>query len=60
VHPGEIVLKEDPGKAIALLQLINLVVERRISTQKRIEEMFGDLPPTLGPNELHPVPKTPS
>ena len=44
VHPGEIILKEDPGTAIALLQLINLVVERRISTQKRIEEMFGNLP----------------
>jgi hypothetical protein len=44
VHPGEIALKEDPGTAIALLQLINLVVERRISTQKRIEEMFGNLP----------------
>jgi hypothetical protein len=45
VHPGEIALKEDHGTAIALLQLINLVVERRISTQKRIEEMFGNLPP---------------
>jgi hypothetical protein len=44
VHPGEIALKEDHGTAIALLQLINLVVERRISTQKRIEEMFGNLP----------------
>jgi hypothetical protein len=44
VHPGEIVLKEAPGTAIALLQLINLVVERRISTRKRIEEMFGNLP----------------
>jgi hypothetical protein len=45
VHPGEIVLKEDPGTAIALLQLINIVVEKRIATQKRIEEMFGNLPP---------------
>lgn len=45
VHPGEIILKEDPGTAIALLQLINIVVERRIATQNRIEEMFGSLPP---------------
>jgi hypothetical protein len=45
VHPGEIVLKEDPGTAIALLQLINIVVEKRIATQKRIEEMFGNVPP---------------
>jgi Domain of unknown function (DUF4145) len=44
VHPGEMALKEDPGTALALLQLINIVVERRISTQKRIEEMFGNLP----------------
>jgi hypothetical protein len=45
VHPGQIDLTDDPGIAIALLQLINLVVERRISTQKRIEEMFSNLPP---------------
>ena len=45
VHPGELALKEDTGTAHALLQLINLVVERRIATQKRIEEMFGNLPP---------------
>jgi hypothetical protein len=30
VHPGELALKEDVGTARALLQLINLVVERRI------------------------------
>jgi hypothetical protein len=28
-----------------LLHLISLVVERRSSTQKRIDEMFGNLPP---------------
>ena len=44
VHPGQIDLKDDPGIAVALLQLINLVVERRISAQKRIEEMFSNLP----------------
>ena len=45
VHPGELALKEDTGAAIALLQLINLVVERKIATQKRIAEMFANLPP---------------
>jgi uncharacterized protein DUF4145 len=45
VHPGEIDLKDDAGTALALLQLINLIVERRISTQKRIAEMFINLPP---------------
>lgn len=45
VHPGKIDLKDDTGIALALLQLINLVVERRIATQKRIGEMFANLPP---------------
>lgn len=45
VHPGELALKEDVGTATALLQLINLVIERRIATQKRITEMFSNLPP---------------
>jgi Domain of unknown function (DUF4145) len=45
VHPGTIDLKDDAGIALALLQLINLVVERRIATQKRIGEMFANLSP---------------
>jgi hypothetical protein len=45
VHPGQIDLTDDAGTALALLQLINLVVERRIATQKRINEMFANLPP---------------
>ena len=45
VHPGQIDLTDDIGTALALLQLINLVVERRIATQKRIAEMFNNLPP---------------
>ncbi len=45
VHPGKIDLKDDTGIALALLQLINLVVERRIATRKRIGEMFANLPP---------------
>jgi hypothetical protein len=45
VHPGKIDLKDDVGTALALLQLINLVIERRIATQKRIVEMFKTLPP---------------
>jgi Domain of unknown function (DUF4145) len=45
VHPGTIDLKDDSATAQTLLQLINLVVDRRISTQKRISEMFKSLPP---------------
>ena len=46
VHPGDLALKEDTGTAMALLPLINLVVERRIAMPKRIEEMFVNLPPS--------------
>ena len=45
VHPGEINLHDDKAIATTLLQLINLVVDRRISAQKRIAEMFRSLPP---------------
>ena len=45
VHPGEINIKDDKATATTLLTLVNLVVERRISAQKRIDEMFENLPP---------------
>jgi hypothetical protein len=44
VHPGKIDIKDDSATAMTLLQLINLVIERRIATQKRIAEMFASLP----------------
>jgi hypothetical protein len=45
VHPGAIDLRDDKATATTLLQLVNLVVDRRISTQKRIAEMYSNLPP---------------
>lgn len=45
VHPGQVDLKDDKATAMALLQLVNLVVERRIAAPKRIAEMFATLPP---------------
>ena len=45
VHPGAIDLRDDKATGATLLQLINLVVDRRISTQKRIAEMYNNLPP---------------
>lgn len=45
VHPGVIDLKDDAATATSLLQLVNLVVDRRISVQKRIDEMYAGLPP---------------
>jgi len=44
VHPGEIDIKDDKATATALLNIVNLVVDRRISAQKRIDEMFQNLP----------------
>jgi hypothetical protein len=45
VHPGVIDLKDDKATAIRLFELVNLIVERRIATPKRIEALFEGLPP---------------
>jgi hypothetical protein len=45
VHPGQVDLKDDRGIAITLLQLVNLVVDRRIDAVKRLNEMYAALPP---------------
>jgi Domain of unknown function (DUF4145) len=45
VHPGEIDLKDDKATATALLNLVNIIVDRRIAATKRIDEMFKNLPP---------------
>jgi hypothetical protein len=44
VHPGQIDLKDDKATAIKLFDLVNIIVERRISTPKRIAALFGQLP----------------
>jgi hypothetical protein len=45
VHPGQIDLNDDKSTAIALFELVNLIVERRIAAPKRIAAMFDKLPP---------------
>jgi len=45
VHPGELNLKDDKATATALLNLVNIIVDRRIAAKKRIDEMFEKLPP---------------
>jgi hypothetical protein len=45
VHPGEISIKDDKATAIALLNLVNLIVDRRIGAKRSIDEMFKNLPP---------------
>jgi hypothetical protein len=46
VHPGQIDLQDDKATAIKLFGLVNLIVEAMIATPKRIEKMYGELPPT--------------
>ena len=40
VHPGLIDLKDDKATAIRLFELLNIVIERRIATPKRIKAIF--------------------
>lgn len=44
VHPGQIDLGEGAQAAIALFNLLNLVVEDRISTPRRVQELYDTLP----------------
>jgi len=44
VHPGQIALKDDKATAVNLFALLNLIVERRIAVQKRIDELYKGLP----------------
>jgi Domain of unknown function (DUF4145) len=44
VHPGQIDLKDNQATAASLFGLVNLIVERRIATPKRIKEIFDGLP----------------
>ena len=46
VHPGQIDLKDDKATALKLFDLLNLIVERMISTPKKLEAIFKGLPPT--------------
>ena len=44
VHPGELDLKDDKKIAKALFDLINVIVDDRISSQKKIQAMYDRLP----------------
>jgi hypothetical protein len=44
VHPGQIDLKDDKAMALNLFALLNLIVERRLTVQKRIDELYKGLP----------------
>lgn len=44
VHPGEIELTDNPDIAHSLFEMINFIVEDRISRPKKIAELYGKLP----------------
>ncbi len=44
VHPGEIVLDDSPDIAYSLFEMVNFVVEDRISRPKRIAALYSSLP----------------
>lgn len=44
VHPGQIDLRDDPETASALFQLFNIIVERTISYDKHVDDVFNRLP----------------
>jgi len=46
VHPGEINLKDNQDTATRLFELINFVVEDRITKPKQVDAMYATLPTT--------------
>jgi hypothetical protein len=44
VHPGQIDLKDDSATALKLFEVLNLIVERLISTPKKVQALFEGLP----------------
>lgn len=44
VHPGEILLDDTPDVALALFEMLNVIVETRIAQPKRIAARYEELP----------------
>lgn len=44
VHPGKIDVSDNTEMATALLELLNIIVDNRISQPKKIAEMYANLP----------------
>ena len=46
VHPGVLDVRDDPAIALALFELVNVIVEDRIAQPKHIEALYAKLPHT--------------
>jgi hypothetical protein len=46
VHPGVLDVRDNPAIALALFELVNLIVEDRIAQPKQIEALYAKLPET--------------
>jgi len=44
VHPGEITLKDDKETAIALFELLNMIVEIMITQPKKVDQIYDKIP----------------
>lgn len=44
VHPGELDLRDDIDTAVQLFELINFIIEDRITRKKKISSLFSKLP----------------
>jgi len=43
VHPGELDLRDDQGTALALFDIVNLIVEERITRPRTIKDLYSKL-----------------
>ncbi len=44
VHPGQIDLRDDPDTALLLFNLVNIIVQKMITDQRQIQEIYSNLP----------------
>ena len=44
VHPGQIVIEDNPKIALSLFKLVNLIVEHMITMPKEVEQVYNTLP----------------